>query len=47
MLKNMMNRFLEIVNQRSDKGGYIFFALNNSQVVGTMALILRETEYMN
>ncbi len=26
-----------------DKGGYIFFALNNSQVVGTMALILRET----
>ena len=25
-----------------DKGGYIFFALNNSQVVGTMALILKE-----
>ena len=26
-----------------DKGGYIFFALNNSEVVGTMALILKET----
>ena len=25
-----------------DKGGYIFFALNNSQVVGTMALIFKE-----